>query len=100
MKGLESPYKPVDYEPSHAFAVQALTRGECPPHLQQEFLRWLIEDVCATYDQSYRVEPCNTAFAEGRRFCGNTVVKMQKIDATKLASLMKSNERGKNDETL
>lgn len=85
MKGLETPYRPVDYEPHHVGAVQALARGDCPEHLQKEFLRWLIEDVCGAYDMSYRVDPCNTAFAEGRRFCGNTVVKMMKIDASKLA---------------
>ena len=84
MDGMEAPYRPVPYEPRHAGAVQALIRGDCPPHQQQEFIRWLIEDCCATYDQSYRVDPYNTAFAEGRRFCGNTVVKMTRLDVSKL----------------
>jgi len=80
----ELPYAPTEYEPRHVSAVQLLERGECPPHLQQEFLRWLIEDVCRTYDMSFRSNPYQTAFAEGRRFSGNQVVKMMKIDASKL----------------
>lgn len=83
--GPEIPYKPVDIEPHHAGAVQALIRGECPPHQQKEFMRWLIQDVCATYDQSYRVDPYNTAFAEGKRFVGNTLVKVSMIDPKALA---------------
>ena len=85
-RGMESPYLPPPYEAHHAGAVQALIRGDCPAHLQKEFMRWLIEDCCATYDQSYRVDPYNTAFAEGKRFCGNAVIKMSKIDAKKLRS--------------
>jgi hypothetical protein len=85
VKSLETPYAPVEYEAQNVSAVQLLQQGECPEHLQQEFLRWLIEDVARTYDQSYRVDPYNTAFAEGKRFVGNTVVKMLKLKASKVA---------------
>ena len=82
-----SPYDPADYESHHAGAVQALIRGDCPEHLQKEFIRWLIEDCCATYDQSYwGSHTHDTAFAEGKRFCGNTVIKLSKLDPTKLRS--------------
>ena len=84
MKSLENPYAPAKYEAEHASAAQLLVQGECPEHLQKEFMRWLIEDVAGTYDQSYRVDPYNTAFAEGKRFVGNTVVKMLKLRASKL----------------
>lgn len=85
MKSLERPYAPAPYEAQHVSAVQLLEKGECPPHLQQEFLRWLVNDVCRTFDQSYRVDPCDTAFAEGRRFPGNTMLKMSQLDAGKIA---------------
>ena len=85
MKSLELPYAPAPYEAKHVTAVQLLETGECPPHLQQEFLRWLVNDVCRTFDQSYRVDPCNTAFAEGRRFPGNTLLKMKQLDPSKVA---------------
>lgn len=84
---VDSPYKPVPYEAHHVGAVQALMRGDCPDHLQKQFIQWLIESCCATYDQSYRENPYHTAFAEGRRFCGNTVIKMSKLDANKLRSM-------------
>lgn len=93
--GMEVPYLPAPYEPHHIGAVQALARGDCPEHLQKEFLRWLIEDVCSTYDQSYRVDPYNTAFAEGKRFCGNQVIKMLHLDAVKVSKQTKA--RSEND---
>lgn len=85
MKSLEMPYAPAIYEAQHVSAVQLLQQGECPPHLQQEFLRWLIEDVARTYDQSFRVDPYLTTFAEGKRYVGNTCVKMLKLKASKVA---------------
>ncbi len=70
----ELPYKPAEYKAEHVSAVQLMEQGECPPHLQQEFLRWLIEDVSKTYDMSFRFDTHQTAFAEGRRFVGNQVI--------------------------
>jgi len=83
--GLESPYFPVPYEAHHVGAVQALLRGDCAENQQKEFMRWLIEGCCGTYDQSFRVDPYSTAFAEGRRFVGNQVVKMSRLDAKLVA---------------
>jgi len=77
MKDGELPYRPVDYEPADVTAIQMLERGECTPDLQKRALKWIIENVCATYQQSYRTErPYDTVFTEGRRFCGNTIIKM------------------------
>lgn len=79
-------YAPVKYSPSDVGAIQALDRGDCPEHLQKQALRFIIEQACATYDQSYNGDPHDTAFAEGRRFAGNTIVKMLKLDASKVRS--------------
>jgi len=87
MKKEELPYAPAAYEAQHVSAVQLLEQGDCPPHLQKEFLRWLVEDVCRTYDMSFRFDPYQTAFAEGRRFPGNQVIKMLKLQASKLRSV-------------
>ena len=76
MSEYESPYNPVKFEAHHASAVQALERGDCPEHLQKEFMRWLIADVCAFYEQSFRADPYSTAFVEGRRFVGGQLIKM------------------------
>ena len=61
-------------------AAQALQRGEATAQQQQEFLHWLINQACATYDISFQIEgDRETAFAEGRRFVGANVVKLQKL---------------------
>ncbi len=86
MRKDQLPYAPAPYESRHVSAVQLLTEGECPAHLQQEFIRWLIEDVSRTYDMSFRFDPYQTAFAEGRRFVGNQVVNMMHLDAKKVRS--------------
>ena len=91
MKG-ESPYAPAGYEAEHVSAVQLLEKGECPAHLQQVFLKWLIEDVCRTYDQSFRADPYLTAFAEGRSFPGTTCVKMLRLSAARVAKQDKPRE--------
>ena len=78
-------YAPVAYTASDVSAFQALARGDCPEHLQKQALDFIINRACATYDQSFRVDPCETAFAEGRRFAGNTILKLLKLDASKVA---------------
>jgi len=87
VKKYESPSFPIEIMSHNAGAVQALLRGDCPPHLQQDFMRWLIEDVCGTYDQSYReASERDTVFAEGRRWVGNRIVLASKLDPAKLKS--------------
>ena len=81
----KKPYAPATYKPSHAEAVQLLAKGECPPHLQINFMQWLINDVCRTTDQSYRPDSDrDTVFAEGKRFVGNTLLKMGRLIPSKI----------------
>jgi hypothetical protein len=80
----EVPYLPIHILSHNAGAVQALLRGDCPEHLQKDFINWLLNDVCGTYDQSYRHDTHDTAFAEGKRWVGNTIVKASKLDPAKL----------------
>lgn len=77
-------YTPVQYEVSDVQAFQMLAQGECPPHLQKQALDFMITKVCATYDQSYFGNANDTIFREGRRFCGNTLVKMLNISVKAL----------------
>ncbi len=83
-KGFENPYHPAPYEAKHVTAVQQLAEGKCPEHLQKEFLDWLINAACGTYDQSFRIDPYLTAFAEGKRHVGNSVVKMLKLNPAEI----------------
>jgi hypothetical protein len=79
-------YDPVPYEPADIQAFQMLASGECPPHLQKRALDFMINGACATYDQSYCENTHDTAFKEGRRFAGNTIVKMLKLNAKTMRS--------------
>ena len=82
--------QPPEYQIADAYAIQALAHGEATPDMQQRALRWIIEGAAATYDQSFHPDsPHLTAFAEGRRFVGNQIVKMTKLDTRKLATVSK-----------
>ena len=68
-----------------ASAVQALQRGEADAAQQKQFLAWLINHACATYNQSYQeTGDRDTVFAEGRRFVGLTCVKLLHISTAAL----------------
>ncbi len=83
---MRTAYDPVDYEPADVRAIQLLAQGECPPELQKRALKWIIEVAAATYDQSYMGNANDTIFREGRRFVGNSVVKMLKLKASALTN--------------
>ncbi len=87
------PYRPVELTPEICSAAQMLQSGECPDHLQKEFLDWVITKVCATYEQSYMGNANDTIFMEGRRFCGNQIIKALQVSPTRLAD---ADERIKN----
>lgn len=76
------PYEIAHYEAADISAIQALERGEATPEQQKRALTWIIIEAARTYDQSFRPDPYETAFAEGRRFVGNEVVKMLKLNAS------------------
>ena len=76
-----APWAPVAYEGADVGAIQALNRGDATPEQQRRALRYIVEVVAGTYDQSFRPDSeRDTAFAEGRRFVGLTLVKLSKIN--------------------
>jgi len=82
MKDKVAPYKAAD-----ASAIQQLEQGTANDQMQQRALAWIINSVCATYDQSYIPgDTHETAFNEGKRYCGNTIVKMLKLEPGKVRS--------------
>lgn len=78
------PWMPVPYEEADASAIQALLRGDAEPHQQKRAMKWIIETASGTYDQSFfpgaEDGRRNTDFAEGRRFVGNSIVKLSRIN--------------------
>ena len=50
---------------------------------QQHVFNLIVEKICGTYDASFHPDhPRWTDFAEGKRFVGNSIVKLTKINAT------------------
>lgn len=78
------PFIPAPYEALHVAALQALQRGDASEHQQREILRWLIERAAGTYEFHYYPSQRDTDFALGKAFVGQTVVKLLKLDLSKL----------------
>ena len=76
------PMQRPDYTEAEVQAVRALQRGEATERQQVLALEYMIR-AAGTHDQSYRPgDPHATAFAEGRRWVGNTLIWMLKTAPT------------------
>lgn len=80
-----APYKPAEWQDADIAAIQALAAGTASPDQQKRALVYIVNVLCATYDMSYRPDSDrDTAFAEGKRFVGNQIVKLTKIDLQRI----------------
>lgn len=83
-----SPWVPPKYEIHHVVSIQAVANGTATAEQQKEAMRFIIEDVAASYNMSY----CpggedgrrDSDFAEGRRFVGSQLVKLIKLNVSLL----------------
>lgn len=83
---IRSPCESTSPDKSVIYAVQSLATGTATEHQQKLALDWIITEACATYDQSYRPGvngDRDTCFAEGRRFVGNQIIRLTKLDPKK-----------------
>lgn len=81
VKNKSAPWLPVKYLKRHAAAIQAVARGDASEHQQRIFTEYLVNDLCGTYDLSFRPDSTRDSdFAEGRRFVGLQLVKLMKIN--------------------
>ena len=74
-----APWKPAAYGLEIATAFQSLMRGDCPAHLQQKVVKFILFDLCGVRDLSFRPGPegaRETDFAEGKRFVGLQIGKL------------------------
>lgn len=77
------PLERPDYHERDAQALRALWRGEATERQQKMALEWMIF-AFGTHDTSYRPQSDRaTAFAEGRRHAGTTLVWMLKSAPTR-----------------
>jgi hypothetical protein len=75
----------MSWELADASAIQALHRGDADADQQKRALKFIIEDICKTYDMSYRPDnPNDTTFAEGKRYVGNEIIRMIKMNLSAL----------------
>jgi len=74
----ENPIERPDYTEFEVQAIRALYDGKASARQQQAILPYIIR-AAGTHDLSYRPgDPHATAFAEGKRFVGTTLVWMLK----------------------
>jgi hypothetical protein len=72
---------PSAWEIEEAGAIQALARGEAEPHQQKIALDFIITKVADINGPSlYGNGELDSAHHEGRRYVGNTIVKMLKLN--------------------
>ena len=78
-----SPFGGVDaYSLEDVGAIQALYAGTANAGQQSRALKYVIETLAGTYDQSFRPDSERaSAFAEGRRFVGLQLVKLVRLNA-------------------
>ena len=79
------PYMPPPYEHADVAAFQALEAGEANPDQQKRALKWLIEDCCGVYQFHYYPSDRDTAFALGRAFSGQQVVKLLSLNRNRMS---------------
>lgn len=71
-----APWMPVTVDPAVVSGLQAMRRGDCPAHLQQKILQWLL-DVSRNGGALYfpgEAGRRDTDYALGRAFIGETIV--------------------------
>jgi hypothetical protein len=85
------PFIPATYDVADVAAIQALQRGDASAEQQQRALRWLIEQAAGTYEFAYYPSDRDTAFALGRGFVGQQVVKLLKLNLMSLRRLSNAN---------
>lgn len=78
------PYVPPAYELADASALQALQRGEATPDQQRRALDWLIKVGAGAYEFHYYPSDRDTAFALGRAFVGQQIVKLLTLNLMSL----------------
>jgi len=78
------PHVPAPYELADASAIQALHRGDASADQQQRALKWLIERAAGAYEFQFYPSDRETAFALGRGFVGQQIVKLLKLDLSTL----------------
>lgn len=86
-------HTPAIYDKTVLMAIRACIAGKANEGQQQMAMDWIITKASNLYDMSYREgDGAATAFAEGRRFVGNQIVKMLREETLKAVELEGQNK--------
>ncbi len=81
------PWVPPSPPTAVTLALKGLATGTANEHQQRAALKWIITDLCGTYDLSYRPDSQrDTDFAEGKRSIGLALVHEVNLDNALLRS--------------
>ncbi len=77
------------YSVADVAAMQALFRGEADTRQQQRAVDWILNVAAKVYDEHYFDHPRDTDFALGKRFVGQEILKLSKLDTGELEKRLK-----------
>jgi hypothetical protein len=71
------PWHPVPYDKDDVYALKSLATGTANEGQQKHAIKYIVEAIAATYDETYFSDSeRNSAYAQGRRFVGLSIVKL------------------------
>lgn len=83
-----APYSPIVFVKADASALQAMKRGEATADQQIRAMEFILGPICERNGMSFRPGGLegdrDTAFAEGKRFVANQIVKMVNTPLSKI----------------
>jgi len=81
-------WKPVNFDETVAYALQAMAKGEAEDHQQKKVLDWIITEACQTYEEPFDPENARaTDYILGRRSVGLAIVKHLTTSPSKIKEL-------------
>ena len=89
---LGTPWAPAAWEPADVVAVNALNAGTADPEQQKRALRWIIEVCAGAYEFHYHPSERDTAFALGRGFVGQQIVKLLRLNVSRMRRTENDND--------
>jgi hypothetical protein len=63
-----------DAEVADIGALQAVNRGDASPDQQKRVVAWVLRQLAGIPLSTFHVDPCASAFAEGRKYVGLKMV--------------------------
>lgn len=82
-----APWRPARWEKADATALKQLHAGTASPEMQKRALFFILDNLCGIQDWAYRPGEGgerDTTLALGRQYVGHQILKLVKIDLSKV----------------